>query len=180
MESIRQDLLYAARQYKRTKALTLIVIITIALGIGANTALFSVVNGVLLNPLNYPQPEQLMTLHASKANFQTGSISYPNFRDWQKQNQTFSAMAIFRPVTFSLTGAGDAVQLNGEYVTSDFFSILGAKPLLGRTFATGEDKRGAAPVAMMGEALWRSNFTSSPAVTGQPINLDGRSYNIVG
>ena len=180
MESIRQDLLYAARQYKRTKALTLIVIITIALGIGANTALFSVVNGVLLNPLSYPQPEQLMTLHASRANFQTGSISYPNFRDWQKQNHTFSAMAIFRPVTFSLTGAGDAVQLNAEYVTSDFFSILATKPLVGRTFVAGEDEIGAAPVAMIGEALWRSKFSSSPLIVGQPINLDGRSYNIVG
>jgi predicted permease len=180
MEGIRQDLLYAARQYKRTKALTLIVIVTIALGIGANTALFSIVNGVLLNPLNYPQPEQLMTLHASRPNFQTGSISYPNFRDWQRQNHTFSAVAIFRPVTFSLTGAGDAVQLNGEYVTSDFFSILATKPLLGRTFAAGEDEIGAAPVAIIGEALWRSKFGSSTLIVGQPLNLDGRSYNIIG
>src|SRR5213080_3596543 len=116
MESIRQDLLYAARQYKRTKALTLIVIVTIALGVGANTALFSVINGVLLSPLSYPRPEQLMSLHQSKINFATGAISYPDFRDWQKQNHTFSAIAISRPVTFSLTGAGDAVQLNGEYV----------------------------------------------------------------
>src|SRR4051812_49760087 len=115
METTRQDLLYAFRQYLKTPALTFIVLLTIALGIGANTALFSVINGVLLSPLSYPQPEQLMSLHQSKINFATGAISYPDFRDWQKENHTFSAIAIFRPVTFSLTGAGDAVQLNGEY-----------------------------------------------------------------
>src|SRR3954464_15962237 len=180
MESIRQDLLYAARQYKRTKALTLIVIFTIALGIGANTALFSVINGVLLSPLSYPQPELLMTLHQSKANFATGAISYPDFRDWQKQNHTFSAIAISRPVTFSLTGAGDAVQLNGEYVTSDFFSILGVNPVQGRAFVTGEDEIGAAPIALISEALWKKKFSGSPQIAGQPITLDGKIYSIVG
>ncbi len=174
MESIRQDLLYAARQYKRTKALTFIVIITFALGIGANTALFSVINGVLLSPLSYPRPEQLMSLHQSKINFATGAISYPDFRDWQKQNHTFSAIAISRPVTFSLTGAGDAVQLNGEYVTSDFFSILGVNPVSGRTFASGEDEVGAAPVALISEALWRKKFNGTPLIAGQPITLDGK------
>src|SRR3954468_11892249 len=118
MGALLQDLRYALRQFQKTPALTSIVVLTIALGIGANTALFSVINGVLLSPLSYPQPEQLMSLHQSKINFATGAISYPDFRDWQKDNHTFSAIAICRPVTFSLTSAGDAVQLNGEYVTS--------------------------------------------------------------
>ena len=91
-----QDLRSAMRQFVKTPGVTAVVIVTIALGVGANTALFSVVNGVLLNPLPYPQPDQLVTLHESKPNFDTGSISFPNFRDWHKDNHTFSSMAISR------------------------------------------------------------------------------------
>src|SRR5271170_4324146 len=115
MNGFLQDLRYAVRQFVKTPGLTLIVVITIALGVGANTALFSVVNGVLLNPLPYPQPEQLITLHESKPNFNTGSISYPNFLDWQKGNHTLSAMAVSRSYSFSLTNLGDAEQIQGQY-----------------------------------------------------------------
>ena len=96
MTGLLQDLRYAARQFVKTPGLTAVVVITIALGIGANTALFSVVNGVLLNPLPYPQPEQLIALRESKPNFEFGTIPYPNFRDWQKDNRTFSSMAVWR------------------------------------------------------------------------------------
>jgi hypothetical protein len=101
-----EDLRSALRQFVKTPGVTAVVIITIALGVGANTALFSVVNGVLLNPLPYPQPDQLVTLHQGKANFATGSIPFPDFRDWRKDNHTFSSMAISRGYAFSLTGAG--------------------------------------------------------------------------
>jgi hypothetical protein len=114
---------------------TAVVVATLALGIGANAALFSVVTGVLLNPLPYPQPEQLITLHQSKPNFETGAIPYPNFRDWQKENQTFSAMAISRPSGFSLIGTGEADRVSGRWVSADFFSVLGVKPALGRCWA---------------------------------------------
>src|SRR3954467_14783598 len=180
METTRQDLLYAFRQYQKTPALTVIVLFTIALGIGANTALFSVVNGVLVNPLSYPAPEQLVTLHESKANFQTGSISYPNFRDWQKQNRTLSAIAIARPASFNLTGTGDALQVNGEYITSDFFSILGVNALLGRTFLAGEAEIGPPPVVLISQALWQKKFNASSQIAGQPLTLDGRTYTIAG
>ena len=175
-----QDLRHAGRQFLKTPGLTAVVVITIALGVGANTGLFSVVNGVLLNPLPYPQPEQLVTLHESKPNFETGSISYPNFRDWQKDNHTFSAMAIARGYAFSLTGAGDSIQVSGEFLSSDFLSILGVKPLLGRTFAPGEDEIGAGPVALISEGLWQRKFGSAPDIVGKGITLDGKGYTIVG
>src|ERR1700723_3163743 len=137
MNGFLQDLRYGVRQFVKAPGLSLVIVITIALGVGANTALFSVVNGVLLNPFPYPHPEQLVTLHESKPNFDHGSISFPNFRDWRKDNHTFSAMSISRGYAFSLTGAGDAVQASGEFVAADLFSLLGGKPLLGRTFAGG-------------------------------------------
>jgi putative ABC transport system permease protein len=180
MNGFLQDLRFALRQFVKTPGLTAIVVITIALGVGANTALFSVVNGVLLNPLPYPHPEQLVTLHESKPNFDTGSISFPNFRDWRKDNHTFSAMAISRGYAFSLTGAGDAMQANGEFVAADLFSLLGVKPLLGRTFAAGEDEIGAAPLAMISEGLWRRKFGSAADIVGKSVTLDGRGYTIVG
>ncbi len=180
MNGFLQDLRHAMRQFVKTPALTAVVVITIALGVGANTALFSVVNGVLLNPLPYPQPDQLVTLHESKPNFDTGSISFPNYRDWRKDNHTFSGMAISRGSTFGFTGTGEALQLNGEFVTSDFFSILGVKPLLGRTFAPGEDEIGAGPVALISEGLWQRKFASAPDIVGKGMTLDGRGYTIVG
>jgi predicted permease len=180
MTGLLQDLRHAGRQFLKTPGLTAVVVITIALGVGANTGLFSVVNGVLLNPLPYPQPEQLVTLHESKPNFETGSISYPNFRDWQKDNHTFSAMAIARGYAFSLTGAGDSVQVSGEFLSSDFFSILGVRTLLGRSFAPGEDEIGAGPVALISEGLWQRKFGSALDIVGKGITLDGKSYTIVG
>ncbi len=180
MNGFLQDLHYAMRQFVKTPGLTVVVVITITLGVGANTALFSVVNGVLLNPLPYPQPEQLVTLHESKPNFETGSISFPNFRDWRKDNHTFSAMAISRGYAFSLTGVGEAIQLSGEFVSSDFFSLLDVKPLIGRTFAPGEDEIGADPVAMIDQGLWQRKFTSAPDIVGKGMTLDGRGYTIIG
>jgi len=180
MTGLLQDLRYAVRQFAKVPGLTALVVITIALGVGANTALFSVVNGVLLNPLPYPQPEQLVALRESKANFQFGTIPYPNFRDWQKDNLTFSSMAVWRSYAFSLTGAGDAEQVTGEFVSSDFFTILGMKPLRGRNFASGEDEIGAAPVALISEGLWRRKFDSASDVLNKGITLDGKSYTIVG
>jgi predicted permease len=180
MNGFLQDLRYAVRQFVKTPGLTVVVVVTIALGVGANTALFSVVNGVLLNPLPYPQPEQIVTLHESKPNFETGSISFPNFRDWRKDNHTFSAMAISRGSTWGLTGTGEALQVNGEFVASDFFGILGVNPLLGRTFAPGEDEIGAGPVTLISEGLWQRKFASAPDIVGKSMTLDGRGYTIIG
>jgi len=175
-----QDLRLGARMLLKNPGFTAVTVITLALGIGANVALFSIVNGVLLNPLPYPQPERLITLHQSSPNFATGSIPYPNFRDWQKNNRTFSAMAISRGFDFSLIGAGEAQSLSGRWVTGDFFSVLGVKPQLGRTFAPGEDEPGASPVAVISAGLWRRKFSAAPDVVGKSLTLDDKSYTIIG
>src|SRR5690349_24704039 len=134
LERLMQDLRYGIRMLLKSPGFTTVSILTLALGIGANTALFSVVNGVLLKPLPYPHPEQLVWLAESKPNFDTGSISFPNFRDWQKNNRTFSGMAIERGYNFNLTRLGEAEQLNARFITSDFFKVLGVNPLIGRGF----------------------------------------------
>jgi len=180
LEELFQDLRYGARTLRKNPGFTLVAVLTLALGIGANTAIFSVVNGVLLNPLPYPYPEQLVTLHESKPNFEFGSISYPNFRDWRKDNRTFSSMAISRRIAFSLTGVGEAEQVRARFISSDFFSTVGVNPVLGRDFAPGEDEIGAAPIALISAGFWKRKFGSSPDVLGKSLTLDGRNYTIVG
>jgi predicted permease len=180
MATLMEDIRYGLRMLRKAPGFALVVVLTLALGIGANTALFSVVNGVLLHPLPYPEPDQLVRLHESKPSFETGSISYPNFRDWQKENKTFSAMAISRDNSFALTGSGEAEQLSAELTSSDFFSLLGVKPVIGRVFASGEDEIGAAPVAIISASLWERKFSSSPGILGKGITLDGRDYTVIG
>jgi len=180
LETLWSDMRYGVRMMARSPGFTIVAILTLALGIGANTAIFSVVNGVLLSPLPFPQPEQLVTLSESKPNFATGSISYLNFRDWQKNNHTFSSMAISRPISFSLTGTGEAEQLKAELLSSDYFSLLGVKPIIGRMFAPGEDEVGAAPIVLISAGLWKRKFGSSPEVLGRTITLDGGGFTIVG
>jgi predicted permease len=179
-ERLMQDLRYGLRMLVKSPGFTAVAILTLALGIGANTAIFSVVNGVLFNPLPYPHPEQLVTLSESKPNFATGSISFPNFLDWQKDNRTFSGMAMSRGYNFNLTGRGEAEQVRARFITSDFFTVLGVNPLLGRTFAPGEDRVGAAPIALISEGLWRRKFSAAPDIIGQSMTLDGSGYTIVG
>jgi putative ABC transport system permease protein len=180
IETLLQDIRYGLRMMRRNPGFTTVAILTLALGIGANTAIFSVVNGVLLNPLPYPHPEQLVGLHQSKANFQTGSVSFPNFLDWQKDNRSFSAMAIMRGYSFSLTGAGEADQVNGLFISSEFFDLLGVKPVIGRTLRAGEDAIGAAPVVLIAAGLWQRKFGASPGVLGQAITLEGKRFTIIG
>ena len=180
LETFLQDVRYALRILAKSPAFALIAISTLALGIGANTTVFSIVNGVLLNPLPFPHPEQLVTLHESKPNFDSGSISYPDFRDWHNSNHTFSAMAISRNTTFILGGHGQPEQIRGVFISSDFFPILGVTPLVGRLLRPGEDEVGAPPLAFISEALWRGTFGSDPNIVSQGIVLDGETYSIIG
>src|SRR5579863_10049100 len=142
LEEMLQDLRYGARMLRKNPGFTLVAVLTLALGIGANTAIFSVVNGVLLNPLPYPHPEQLVTVHESKPNFDKGAISYPNFLDWRASNRSFAALAVGRGWSFSMTGRGDAVQLSANFISSGYFAVLGVRPLLGREFNRDEDQLG--------------------------------------
>jgi predicted permease len=175
-----QDLRFGVRMLLKHPGFTAVVVLTLALGICANAALFSVVNGVLLNPLPYPQPEQLVSLHQSKPDVAAGSIPYPNFLDWQKENQTFSAMAISRGASFALVGAGEAERVDGRRCSANLFSVLGVKPVLGRDFAPGEDERGAGPVILISAELWQRKFNAAPDVLGKSLTVDDKSYTIVG
>jgi predicted permease len=180
MGTLLQDLRFGFRMLKKSPGFTAVAVVTLALGIGANTALFSVVNGVLLSPLPFPQPDQLVTLHENKPNFEGGSISYPNFRDWRKENHTFSSLALARAYAFSLTGIGEAEQVTGEFISSDFFAVLGVRPVIGRTFTEAEEPVGAGPVALISAGLWQRKFSSKPDILGTNITLDGRDYTIIG
>ena len=180
MTALWQDLSYALRMLRKNPGFTAIAVLTLALAIGANTALFSVVNSVLLNPLPYPHPEELVTIHESKPNFNTGSVSYPNFLDWKKDNQTLSSMAVSRSYSFSLTGIGQAEQVPAQLVTSDFFPILGVKPVAGRAFLRSDDQIGAPPVALISAGFWKRKFGSAPDAIGKSLTLDGKGYTVVG
>jgi predicted permease len=180
METLFRDIGYGVRMLVKSPGFTAVAIVTLALGIGANTALFSVINGVLLSPLPFPQPDQLVTLHENKPNFEGGSISYPNFRDWQKDNHSFSALAVARRSAFSLTGSGEPEQVDGEFISSDFFPLLGIKPVIGRTFAPDEDQVSAGPVALISAGLWQRKFSSAPDILGKSVTLDAKDYTIVG
>jgi predicted permease len=180
MTGLLQDLRYALRQLHRSPAFTVVAVVTLSLGIGVNTVIFSVVNGVLLSPLSFPKADELITLHENKPNFEGGSLSYPNFRDWQRENHTFSSMAVSRPYAFSLTGSGQAEQVVGGFVSSDFFPILGVNPVVGRTFVKGEDEVGAAPVALISAGIWQRKFGSAADILGKNITLDGKGYTVVG
>lgn len=175
-----QDLRHGARALRKNPAFAVVAILTLALGIGANTAIFSVVNGVLLSAVPFPHAEQLVTLHESKPNFDAGSISYPNFRDWQRENRSFSSIAVTRGNSMNLTGLGEAEQLRVEFVSSEFFSLLGVKPSAGRFFATGEDEIGRAPIVLISAGFWKRKFGSSPEAIGKTLRLDGKQYTIVG
>jgi predicted permease len=178
--TLLQDLRYGLRMLAKAPGFAAIAILTLALGIGANTALFSVVNGVLLNPLAYPQSGQLVALYGKTAGFEHAPINYLNFLDWQRDTQTFSSMAIYRNQDYNFIGTGEAERLSGYMVSADFFSTLRTIPVLGRTFRPYDDHTGAAPVVILGGGFWKRKFGASLEIIGKPIILNGTSYTIVG
>jgi putative ABC transport system permease protein len=180
MGTMIQDLKYGLRMLGKNPAFTAVAVITLALGIGANTAIFSVVNGVLLNPLPYWQPDRLVALYSRTAEFPQSSISYPNFLDWVRDNRSFSALAAYRADDFNLTGMGEPERLPAEMVSASFFALLGVKPALGRTFLPNEDQVGAAPVVLISGGFWKRKFGSSPDAVGKVLTLNGTSYTVVG
>jgi hypothetical protein len=135
MDAFWKDARFGVRMLLRSSGFTATAILTLALGIGANTALFSVVNGVLLNPLPFPPANELVTLYENQPNFKYGSISYPNFLDWQRNNRTFQSIAAYRRDDFTVPGVGNPERVNGMMVSADFFPTLGVQPMLGRGYA---------------------------------------------
>jgi predicted permease len=181
METFFQDLRYGLRMLLKSPGFTAIAILTLALGIGANTALFSVVNGVLLNPLAYPHSGQLVAIYGKSPGFDRAPITYPNFLDCRRETETFQSMAMYRNQDYSYIGAGEAGErLTGYQISADFFSTLGVAPIWGRSFRADDDLLGAGPVVILGGGLWKRKFGSSLDVVGKSIVLNGTSYIVVG
>ena len=180
MNTLLLDLRYAFRMLTRSPAFTTIAVLTLALGIGANTALFSVVNGVLLNPLAYPHSDQLVAIYEKIAGLDSAPIEYPNFLDWERDSRTFASMAAYRNEDYNFIGNGEGERLSGYMVSASFFNALGVAPVLGRTFRVDDDQIGAAPVVVLSGGFWKRKFGSSPDIVGKPINLNGTTYTIVG
>jgi predicted permease len=180
MTTLSQDLRYAIRMLLKSPGFAAIAVLTLALGIGANTALFSAVNGVLLNPLPYPHSEQLVAVYEKTPGVDQGPVVYLNFLDWQRDTQTFSSMAMYRNQDYNVTGATKAERLSGYMISAAFFSTLGVQPVLGRAFRDDDDQVGAAPAVILGGGLWRRKFGSSPDVVGKSLTLNGASYIVVG
>lgn len=175
-----QDVRYSLRLLFKNFGFTSVVVLTLALGIGANAALFSVVNTILLKPLPFPEPDQLVTIHQSKPNFETGAIPYPNFLDLQRENQTLSKIAISRSHNYTLVGLGEAQRVDARLVSADFFEVLRVTPQVGRTFVRADDSSSADPTVVISSRLWAEKFGSSFDVLEKNITLDEKSYRVVG
>ena len=177
------DLRFAIRQLIKDPGFTVIAIMALALGIGANTAIFSVVNAVLLRPLPYPQPDRLVLLRESTSTFPNGSVSYPNYLDWRSSQRSFTDLALTRRETFNFSivgGTGSPERVGGGRVTSNFLAVTGLTPIMGRDLTEADDVPGAAPVLLISERLWKSKFGSNPKVLGEKVMLDGIASEIVG
>jgi predicted permease len=180
LEQVAQDAAYALRSLRRTPGFTAAAVVTLAMGIGVNTAIFSVVNGVWLNPLPYPGPDQLVALYSRTADARSVFSSYPNFLDWVGGNRSFSDLAAFRKDDLNLIGLGQPERVPAEMVSASFFRLLGVQPILGRTFLATDDQLGAAPVVLISENFWKRKFGLSPTAIGQTLTLSGTSYVIIG
>jgi hypothetical protein len=164
----------------KNPGVTVIVIIALALGIGANTAIFSVVNAVLIRPLPYDESERLIFLNEKSAVLDEMSISYPNFLDWRAHNQTFEKMGVYNRASYNLTGAGEAERITTGQVSADLFSVLRVNALHGRVFTNEEDQPGGTPVVVLSYGLWQRRFGGQTSILNQAITLNGKSYTVIG
>ena len=181
LETLVRDLRFGARMLLKQPGFTAVVVLTLGLGIGANTAIFGVVNAVLLRPLPYPAPGRLVVLQERVSEGSGFSPSYPNFADWREQNRVFQSMAAVRTnENFNFTGAGEPERLQGRVVSAAFLSTLGIEPLLGRDFLSEDDRPGATPAAILSHGFWRRRFGADPNVIGKQLTLNGQSFAVVG
>ena len=181
LEILWQDLRYAARQLKRNPGFTAVAVITLALGIGATTAIFTVVNAVLLRPLPYPHPEELVYVQEILGEYGLSPfMSNREFAAWRNQDRTLSQIAAYKDFTANLTGGGEPERIICGMATSTFFSILGVHPVVGRLFLTEEDRPGGPPAVILSEALWKHRYGGDPSVVGRGVTLDGKVYTVVG
>jgi putative ABC transport system permease protein len=184
LETLFEDVRYALRMLRKSPGFAAVVVLTLALGIGANTAIFSVMEAVLLRPLPFPHPEQLAMVwedvHLPHYQNDQDTPAPGNFADWKNRSTAFSGMAAIGYRSWNLTGTGEPVGIQGEAFSADIFSVLETNPMLGRAFTPEEDRPGAAHVALLGYGLWANRFAADPTITGRAIRLDEESYTVIG
>ncbi|MFL6213550.1 MAG: ABC transporter permease [Blastocatellia bacterium] len=182
METLWHDLRFATRTLVKKPGFTFVLVLALALGIGANTAIFSVVNAVLLRPLPYKDAERLVWIWETnpKNDIAQESASPPNYNDWKAQNQSFEEMGAFVNTRMTLTGSGEPERYNAAYVTTGFFEVLGVPPQIGRTFTPDEDKPNSANVIVLSYGLWQRRFGGDPGIIGNAITINGRPFTVVG
>jgi len=180
LDTFFQDIRFGARQLLKNPGFAAVAVLTLALGIGANTAIFSVVDAVLLRPLAYPDSGKLVSLSEQGPDWSGGSLSYPNFTDWRNQQSVFEKFGVYIGNNFTLTGAGEPVRLAGALMSADVFAALRTEPEIGRLFREDEDKPGAAPAAVISHALWQNRFGGDAGIVNKAISLDGKPYTILG
>src|SRR5262245_43602919 len=178
-----QDLRYGARMLLKRPGFTLVAVVTLTLGIGANTAIFSVVNAVLLRPLPYAEPERLVWLWGNvRGGTSRASVSPPDFLDYREQNRSFEQLgAFYSPgISVNLTGDGEPERLRGSAVNANYFDLLGVKPALGRAFVAEEEAAGRSQVVILNHGLWQRRFGADPAIIGKTITLNDSTFNVIG
>ncbi|HEV7747775.1 MAG TPA: ABC transporter permease [Pyrinomonadaceae bacterium] len=180
MNTLFQDIRYGARMLLKNPGITFVVILALALGIGANTAIFSVVDAVLLRPLPYPEAERLVFLNETSKAMDEISVSYPNFTDWRNQNQVFEKIGVYNRNSYNLTGSGEAERIITGQVSADLFAALRVNPLMGRLFTNDEDKPGGTPVVLLSYPLWQRRFAGQAGILNQQLILNGKSYTVIG
>src|SRR6266403_5941787 len=183
MEHLLQDIRYGMRMLAKNPAFTVIAVLTLALGIGANTAIFSVVENLLLRPLPYSQPERLVEIaNTYLPQIPKAGLSPGDYADWKRQNSSFSEMGAYAKVLqgFNLSGEGEPQRVQAAYADSGLFPMLGIRPVAGRSFIPEEDRAGNAPVVVLGHRLWQRRFGGDPRVVGRMIALDNQRYTVVG
>lgn len=180
MSGLIEDVRFAFRKLAKSPGFTAVAVLTLALGIGANTAIFSVVNSQLLQPLPYPEPEDVVIIWETSEKFGAMSISYPNFKDWQKRTETMEEIAVYRRDRFNLTGVGDPEQVRTTMISANMFDAVGLPPVIGRAFTADEDTVGGAPVAVLAHGYWVRRFGGELDVIGRQISLNDTLYEIVG
>ena len=180
MATLWQDLSYALRSIRKAPAFATVVIVTLALGIGANTAIFTVVDAVMLRPHPYPDVDRLVMLNERTRAGATLAVAWPTYQDWRAQNQTFERLGIYRSMSVNITGGDLPERLVASLAASDLFGVLGIQPIAGRTFLPAEDQPGAAAVAIISERLWRGRLNADPAIVGRPLILNGVPHTVVG
>src|SRR5215472_2302457 len=183
MGNLWQDVRYGVRMLLKSPGISIVATIALALGIGANTAIFSVVNAVLLRPLAFPDSDRLEMVWETDQTrgVRHGSFSYPNFFDVRSQNQSFEHLSCYHDTDYIMTGRGDATRVRGLVVTADLFPVLGVSPILGRWFVPDEDKPGdSGHVAILSQSFFERHFNSDPSVLNHTITLDGHDYTVVG